>query len=123
MGLFDRVGLRKNVRKTVGMVCQPCRAAGVRDKAYTRRMTREGRIFKESHPEHMLCPECRKDLEKGSLVAYRQNQHNVAKGGQGSRATRKLGAMTPGLSERQFPLIQDQGPAQSKVVVSERIHG
>ena len=36
-GLFDRVGLRKNVRKNVGMVCQPCQAAGVRAyKAYTR---------------------------------------------------------------------------------------
>ena len=29
--LFDRVGLRKNVRKTVGMVCMPCQAAGVRE--------------------------------------------------------------------------------------------
>ena len=26
MGLFDRVGLRTNIRKTVGMVCQPRRA-------------------------------------------------------------------------------------------------
>ena len=33
-GLFNQVGLRNNVRKTVGMVCQPCWAAGVRaDKA------------------------------------------------------------------------------------------
>ena len=24
VGLFDRVGLRKNVGKTVGMVCHPC---------------------------------------------------------------------------------------------------
>ena len=28
VGLFDRVGLRTNVRKTVGMVCHPCQAAG-----------------------------------------------------------------------------------------------
>ena len=28
-GIFDRLGLRKNLRKTVGMVCRPCRAAGV----------------------------------------------------------------------------------------------
>ena len=41
-GLFDRVGLRKNVCKTVGTLYQPCRAAWVRaDKAYTRRMAGE----------------------------------------------------------------------------------
>ena len=28
VGLFDRVGLRNNVRKTVGMVCRPCQATG-----------------------------------------------------------------------------------------------
>ena len=29
-GIFDWVGILMNVRKTVGMVCRPCRAAGVR---------------------------------------------------------------------------------------------
>ena len=48
MGLFDRVGLRTNIRKTVGMACQPCRAARVQaDEAYKRKMTGEGRSFKE----------------------------------------------------------------------------
>ena len=28
VGLFDRVGLRTNVGKTVGMVCRPCQAGG-----------------------------------------------------------------------------------------------
>ena len=28
VGIFDRVGLHKNARKTVGMVCHPCQAAG-----------------------------------------------------------------------------------------------
>ena len=47
-GIFDWVGLQTNVRKTVGMVFRPCRAAGVRaDEAYTRWMTGEGRSFKE----------------------------------------------------------------------------
>ena len=42
-GIFRQMGLRTNVRKTVGMVCQPCRADGVRaDEAYTRRMEGEG---------------------------------------------------------------------------------
>ena len=36
-GLFDWAGLKKNVRKTVGMVCNPCHAVGVwEDEAYTR---------------------------------------------------------------------------------------
>ena len=30
MGLFDRVGLRTNIRKVVGMVCRPFRAADMR---------------------------------------------------------------------------------------------
>ena len=32
----------------------------------------------------MLCPECGKELTKGSLVTHRQTQHIVAKGGLGS---------------------------------------
>ena len=47
-GIFDRVGLRKNVWKTVGMVFQPCRAVGVRaNEAYKRRMTGEGQSYQE----------------------------------------------------------------------------
>ena len=33
VGLFDIVGLRNNVRKTVGMVCYPCQAAGNQSEA------------------------------------------------------------------------------------------
>ena len=29
-GIFGRVGLWKNIRNTVGMICQTCRASGVR---------------------------------------------------------------------------------------------
>ena len=47
-GLFDRVGLRTNVRKNVGMVFWPPQTAGVwADEAYTWRMMGEGRRFKE----------------------------------------------------------------------------
>ena len=71
-GLFDRVGLWTNFCKNVGMVCCPCRAAGVRaHKAYTRRMTREGRRFKERQRERLLCPECGKEMARGSLVTHR----------------------------------------------------
>ena len=33
IGLFNRVGLQTNVRKTVGMVCLPCQATGTQSEA------------------------------------------------------------------------------------------
>ena len=41
VSIFDRVGLLTNIRKTVSMVCHPCRAgAGNRtEEAYSRRIT------------------------------------------------------------------------------------
>ena len=51
-GLFEHVGLQTNVRKTVGVVCRPFRAAELQaDKAYTQRMTGEERSFKERERE------------------------------------------------------------------------
>ena len=38
-------------------------------------------IMKERHRERVLCPECGKELTKGSLVTHHQNQNGVAKGG------------------------------------------
>ena len=38
-------------------------------------------IYKERHRERVKCPECRKDLTRGSLAAYCQTQHGVEKGG------------------------------------------
>ena len=39
VGLFDRVGLRTNFGKTVGMVCRPCQAVGNQSEAaYGRRI-------------------------------------------------------------------------------------
>ena len=47
VGLFDWVGLKTDVQKTVGVVCHPCRAVGVRaDKAYTRWMIGMGQDYK-----------------------------------------------------------------------------
>ena len=43
VGLFDRVGLKTNVGKTVKMVCCPCQAEGMQSEAeYGRRMTGSG---------------------------------------------------------------------------------
>ena len=42
VSLFERVGLRTNVGKTVSMVCRPCEAAGTQSvAAYGRKMTGE----------------------------------------------------------------------------------
>ena len=42
-GLFYRVGMRTNIRKTFGMICCPCQAAGNQLKAeYRRQITGEG---------------------------------------------------------------------------------
>ena len=40
IGIFDRVGIQKNARKTVGVVCRSFQAAVLQAyKSYTRRMT------------------------------------------------------------------------------------
>ena len=85
-GLFDRVGLKTNVRKKVGMVCHSCQAVGVRsDEAYTRRMTGAVRSYKERQREGFIYHECREELMRGALAAHCQTHHGVAKGvpGQG----------------------------------------
>ena len=46
VGLFDRVGLRTNFGKTVGMVCCPCQAVGNQSEAaYRIRITGEGPTY------------------------------------------------------------------------------
>ena len=48
VGLFDRVGLWTNIRKTVDMVCRSCQAAeNQSEAAYGRRITGEGPTFRE----------------------------------------------------------------------------
>ena len=48
VGLFDRVGLRANFGKTVGMVCNPCQTAGnLSEAAHERRVTGEGPTYME----------------------------------------------------------------------------
>ena len=43
-------------------------------------MTGEGRRFKYQQQERIICPECWKDLAKGSLMMQRQTQHYVDTG-------------------------------------------
>ena len=104
MGIFDRVGIRKSVHKTVGMFCRPRRVAGVQAyKSYTCRMTGEGRSFKERQRERVLFPECGKEVAKGSLVAHRQTQHKVAKGRLEQEGDEAAGVKNPITYRMAFP--------------------
>ena len=48
VGLFDRVGLQINGRKTAGMVCRSYQAAGnMSEAAYGRRITGKGLTYRE----------------------------------------------------------------------------
>ena len=59
VGLFDRVGLRTNFGKTVGMVCRPFQAADNQSgAAYGRRITREGPTYRERQKGRVPCRDC-----------------------------------------------------------------
>ena len=95
-GLFDWVGMKTNFKKTVGVVCHPCRAFGVQaDEAYTRRMTGEGSSYKERQWERINFPEWGKYLARVSLTSHRQTQHGVAKGGSGQEGDGEVGGDNP----------------------------
>ena len=56
VGLFDRVGLRTNFRKTVGMVCFPCQAVGNQSEtAYGRWIMGEVPTYREQQKGLIQC--------------------------------------------------------------------
>ena len=113
-GIFDRAGLKKNFRKTVGMVCHPCWEAGIwSDKAYTWRMSGAGRSYKERQRERVICIERRKELARGSLAAHYQTQHDVAKRGTGQKGNGEGRGNKPRNSRMAFP--QKSGPMHCPV--------
>ena len=73
MGLFDQVGLKKNVKKTVGMVCHPCWAFKMVNKDYTWRITRLRRIYRGRQQERVNCPEGGKYLTRGATFCAPPN--------------------------------------------------
>ena len=76
VGLFDRVVLRTNVGKTVGMVCHPCQAAGnLTMEAYERRITGMGKSYRGRLRDQVACRDCGEMLSVGSLLSYVMNQH------------------------------------------------
>ena len=86
-GLFDRVGLQTNVKKTVGMVFHTCRADRVRaDKAYTQRMTWGG-IQGEAAGACAL-PGLREGFGKGVTGCAPPNPSRRSEGGTGAEGRR-----------------------------------
>ena len=56
VSLFERVGLRTNVGKTVRMVCRPCQEAVTQSlAAYGQKMTVEGPTYRERQKERVEC--------------------------------------------------------------------
>ena len=80
VAIFDRVGLLTNVRKTVSMVCHPCRAgAGNRTKAaYSRRLTGLGKSYAERQREIVAYEECGEEITVGSMSSHLMTGHGKA---------------------------------------------
>ena len=71
MGLFDRVGLRKNNGKTVIMAFRPCHTPqSWSTEAYTWKVMVRVLSYRERLLQRVNCPECRVYLEAGSLAAH-----------------------------------------------------
>ena len=79
VGLFDRVGLRNNVGKTVGMVCRPFRAAGTQlEAAYRQRITVEVTYYRERQKGWVQCRECGEEMSDGYMAGQIKTQHRRA---------------------------------------------
>ena len=59
VGLFGRVGSKKNFGKTAGMVCRPYQAEDIQSEAaYKRQITGAGQSCRESQIVRVQCSEC-----------------------------------------------------------------
>ena len=82
VGIFYRVGLRKNVGKMVGMVCRPCQAAITQlEAAYERWMMGTGLSYRERQRSIVQCSECGEEMAMESLTVHQQKQHGKELGG------------------------------------------
>ena len=67
-GLFDRVGLRKNIRKMGRMICRPCLMSGIQlEAACGWRMTGEELTYRYRKRIRVQCPEFGEELAEGFL--------------------------------------------------------
>ena len=57
VAIFDRVGLRTNVDKTVSMACHPCwvGTGNQTTEGYRRKLTGDGSSFRERQKERVAC--------------------------------------------------------------------
>ena len=78
--IFDKVGLRTNVNKTVSMACHPCRAgSGNRTtEGYSPRLTGVGKTFKERQRDRVACEECGTEIAAESMSSHMMTRHGKA---------------------------------------------
>ena len=92
VGLFDSVVLKKNSRKTAGMVFNLCQSVGTQLEAvYELRMTVAGPYYQERQRVRVQCSECGEDMALGSLAFHLQTHHRKATG-----SRRHWGGPSPG---------------------------
>ena len=71
VGLFDRVGLRKNAGETVDMICRPFQVAvNQSEEAYRRRITGEGIAYWERQKGQFQCRECGEEMAVGYVAVH-----------------------------------------------------
>ena len=71
VGLFDRVGLKIKIGKTVVMVFRLYQAAGMHSEAaYGKRMTGAGTSYLERQKVQVQCMECGEEMALGYLAVH-----------------------------------------------------
>ena len=82
VGMFDRVGLKTNVAKSVRVVFRPCQVARTQLEAAYKRQTKGSRpSYQERQWGWVQCMECGEEMAIGSLEGHIQTQHGKEAGG------------------------------------------
>jgi len=76
VGLFGRVGLETNTKKTQVMIGQPQFIPGPEsEEAYSRRCSGVGETYSERRRRKVECPRCHLPLAEASLASHLRTQH------------------------------------------------
>ena len=101
LGMFYWVGLRKNIGKTVGMVCCMCQTAGTQSEAaYERQMTGAGLSYQERQQVRVQGLDCGEEMTLGSLAVHIHINHGKAMGGRWN-----WGTTAPGGYPRTYKMV------------------
>ena len=130
VGLFERVGLRTNIGKTVSMACRLCPATGNQSEAaYGRKMTGNGPTYCKKRKKRVECGDCGKEMAAGSLETHLMIQHGKAKmdkwswnevaTGGGETQTYRIEFSTKG-GTREYPVESCPGRARTRTAM--RVH-